>query len=467
VKSKSICHHLIQRSTFGSRHVRYGCVARPSLNWKPTSWIQFDDVDAQRLRLSSSKGNCLMAWDKLGVLLAVSSDSVIRVYDWDMVRAADVRGRNLRAKGQSGGAFAIEPILRFPVRAYANHNRSCQVTVLTWNPYQSDELIVGTRDGDVFVYDLGTELVCGVPSHRQLWNAIDRISNHQSVSSIALVHDGRLMIVGFESSVFCINVKDHRIVWEWKTFRVGCIEHIPGTRMVLIGHSSGFMSILDYSKHQNKGLSCSASPTVLRTWLSHAGCGPTPQGPDMGIRHLQLGSNDETFRDVKARTPIQLLPVTWVTCCGWVLQSLIDLTSPVPPRTTILYATAPVKIENANGDAVSQPTAIAEWSLPVDSHVAAAGASSFLVWEAVPEVRRILPQSDYRVLDCKPRILRDWSNPRLLVLANFSNSASIQSIKLSKRRNHPVVLSVHPNQDWVVVATNVGIYTLTTRGCKT
>ena len=79
-----------------------------------------------------------MAWDAMGVLLAVSSDRTIRIYDWDMLRAADIRGRSDRARNTNDHTeFKIPPIVNFQLPH--------PVSSLVWNPFEMDELAVGFR----------------------------------------------------------------------------------------------------------------------------------------------------------------------------------------------------------------------------------------------------------------------------------------------------------------------------------
>ena len=78
-----------------------------------------------------------MTWDAMGVLLAVASDRTISIYDWDMLRAADIRGRSDRARSCQDSEFKIPPIAKFQLPQPASS--------LVWNPFEMDELAVGFR----------------------------------------------------------------------------------------------------------------------------------------------------------------------------------------------------------------------------------------------------------------------------------------------------------------------------------
>jgi hypothetical protein len=75
--------------------------------------------------------------------LAVASDNMIRIYDWDMVSAADNKGRNQRSRNKADPknnpreTWSIPPVLTFRVPQ--------PVASLAWNPQDMDQLAVGLR----------------------------------------------------------------------------------------------------------------------------------------------------------------------------------------------------------------------------------------------------------------------------------------------------------------------------------
>ena len=127
----SILQQIVHRTTCGSRILR----APPNVSWKKPTWIRFEHPPMARITH--------LAWDNMGVLLAVASeDKWIRIYDWDMVQAADQKGRSQRARNKSNPSHpresaTIPPILRFRVPYL--------VANLVWNPYNLDQLAVGFR----------------------------------------------------------------------------------------------------------------------------------------------------------------------------------------------------------------------------------------------------------------------------------------------------------------------------------
>lgn len=68
-----------------------------SPQWRIPSWVSL----ARPYQLSSTdkaKFIYQLAWDEMGVLLALACEAVISIYDWDMVSAADIQGRRDRLR---------------------------------------------------------------------------------------------------------------------------------------------------------------------------------------------------------------------------------------------------------------------------------------------------------------------------------------------------------------------------------
>lgn len=123
----ALLSQLVNRSTLGNRPTSRALMPQ---KWKSPSWVSLQQNSASNIEH--------MAWDKMGVFLAVAySDKWISVYDWDMVRAADMHGKNDRLRQIKDSEFKIPPILKFRV--------SYSVASLAWNPHNLDQLAVGFR----------------------------------------------------------------------------------------------------------------------------------------------------------------------------------------------------------------------------------------------------------------------------------------------------------------------------------
>ena len=104
--------------------------------WKIPSWISLEQPSMET-GVSDSKNIDHIRWDPMGVLLAVAIDRSIIIYDWDMLRAADLQGRRDRVRGCNESEFKIPPIVKFRLPH--------PVASLVWNPFDIDELAVGFR----------------------------------------------------------------------------------------------------------------------------------------------------------------------------------------------------------------------------------------------------------------------------------------------------------------------------------
>lgn len=129
-------------------------LSRTRIPWSHPSWLSLVQHSG------SGSGKCTvtkMAWDRLGVLLAVayegsavsSGNPVVAIYDWDMVAAADRRGRSHRqrqlceecADVKEVAVEQVEPFMTIPIPSTSR----TPVILLEWNPFRPDELVVGLR----------------------------------------------------------------------------------------------------------------------------------------------------------------------------------------------------------------------------------------------------------------------------------------------------------------------------------
>lgn len=97
--------------------------------WKIPSWISLEQQSMGKIDH--------IRWDPMGVLLAVEVDRTITIYDWDMLRAADLQGRSDRVRNCQESEFKIPPIVKFRLPN--------SVSSLVWNPFNMDEIAVGFR----------------------------------------------------------------------------------------------------------------------------------------------------------------------------------------------------------------------------------------------------------------------------------------------------------------------------------
>jgi hypothetical protein len=125
------------------------------MKWRIPSWVSLDQSCSGNHQYhpmngggaNTTRGIDHIVWDMMGVLLAVICNKSIRIYDWDMVRAADIQGRRDRVRNCHKSEWKIQPIISFQLPN--------PVSSLLWNPYNVDKLAVGFRvSGQVRIYNV-------------------------------------------------------------------------------------------------------------------------------------------------------------------------------------------------------------------------------------------------------------------------------------------------------------------------
>jgi len=123
----NLANKIYVRSVLGTRTIK---LSPRVVRWCCPSWINFQ---------MGCSHVTTMSFDAVGVLLAVAcEDGSIKIYDWDMVVAADLKGRNRLLRKQSGPPFSVDPVVDFGLPRKS-------ISFLQWNPFQQDVLAVGNR----------------------------------------------------------------------------------------------------------------------------------------------------------------------------------------------------------------------------------------------------------------------------------------------------------------------------------
>jgi len=497
--------------------------------WKMSSWIELNGMYAGRGESSSANNiptTRLLAWDCVGgVLLATTvQDNVVRIYDWDTVWPADQKGRNmtcrrLSSKAASGGeegaatsttksgAFSIEPVLTFVVDdnkrpTGPREGGGTLLTFLAWNIINADELLVGTRAGNLFVYDVAEmnewvqqqqprPAAAANPQPRRTFACgSNPMGVTDAIGAAVFVEDNKgryLLVVGSGCNLFCFDAATRKKLWklDWNGKRVTCLSpvhhHAANHRLLLVGSACGHFCLVDYTRYELSSFATLASPKVLREWLSYQGL-ETPGTTHMGIQSMVLETvsapNDATYAPRRFR-------IRWITPSGWVLRSSVDISASTKTaakqnhgaslcsveRAEILFSTAPVRVLNDRGDRVIPNRR--SWSLPVGTCTSHC-TRDLLVFEDVAGVTQILPHHDNRVLVSQPRFVREPSRPKLrfiwttpddpTISEAATSSSALHSCTLSRRRGRPVAVAIHPSHEWIVVSTDKrGMYALSSR----
>ena len=323
--------------------------------WSIPRWVSLLTAARNMHSHTSSDVVTHMAWDTMGVLLVVICGMTLNVYDWDMVMAADVMGRNEHSRswqwrkkncsrddddddddggnGCSGDSsmWKLEPIVSFKLPH--------PVASLQWNQFDVDgnEIAVGFRSsGEVRIYNL---------DHVAQW--LGRIQQSQSPASSSTSSTSRTrtppsktyrslsiprtngsatavhfinaehVLVNLRDRVYCWRISSvaedrdidatdlsHHVYWRF---------HIPssivtsmaslGSNLVVMGTNKGQLCVVDWTQ-TNKERSFSASAgrrpiVVIQTWTPHTRFAAVQQGSRlrMGILHLAV---ETTFTSTSA-----------------------------------------------------------------------------------------------------------------------------------------------------------------------
>lgn len=438
--SKNLAHALMQRA-IGRRTI---LPIPQSTHWKTSTWLKLATSESG----DASHPPKHLQWDDMGVLLAAADDyGLVRIYDWDMVVATDRKGRNLESKRQLG-CFAIDPIIRLPVLAVSSRS-AARISLLQWNPFQQDEIAIGTGNGALFIYDLGAVNAWAQQGARQDGSRAPpprRVFETPpgSITSILFAEEGRRLFVTVEDKMLCFDpLRPKNPLWTftWKRFST-IVSIAPDT--LLAGSKNGYFGLINWKKlTRTSSFSRALSPTLSDQWLSYRGQ-DTPGSNHMAICQIIVDKFEE---NAGSHVYWGRCSLTWATACGWVLEATLESPTQAPKSCRIVGSTPPKRVV----DVMGAPTqmANASWSLPAGS-CASAGSRALVAWEDVAQVTQVLPSCDKRVL-AQHQTIRANDKPSIKIW--WIASSRIQSASFSRKTGRPVSIAIHPSHEWIVVST--------------
>ncbi len=222
--------------------------------------------------------------------------------------------------------------------------------------------------------------------------------------------------------------------------RVTSVVALNDQSLLAVGTVNGMIAILDCHRLSKQPFSSELTPTVLKEFnsLRETEFSPSPQY--MGIRGLS----------VDLLGPQGWFQLQWVTSCGWHLSAQLDANRLTMEPTCIHYTTARMQCQNAQG--VLLPELPNAWSMPGHPKVCVGQLPQALFWENVSAVTQILPGHDSRAEgDDVCRYVRS-EHKRFLLWRNHDDP-KVRRIPLSKSKGNPVCFAIHPQLEWIVVAT--------------
>jgi hypothetical protein len=447
--------------------------------WKIPSWISLEN------NCGGGVGGKIdhMTWDAMGVLLAVATGRIISIYDWDMVRAADIRGRSDRVRNCYESEWKIPPIVQFQIPSL--------VGSLVWNLYNMDELAVGFRvSGQMRIYnvdrvarwlskDPSRNNRCTPPPSTYQNISLQRITG--SVCDILFLDaDNVLVSVGTflcRWKLLSSNEKRQKqqrtsssstttggtLIWRYQPPSNVTSMAPLGSNLVVVGTNRGHLCLLDWTKRtKERSFSNEHRPLVLQNWIPHDRLDGPKEDKSlrtmMGIMKLRIEtSNNEC---VAGENYWGRCRVTWVTQCGWLLSVIME-SAKVQENCLVHHSSPKVVFRNADGSLINTDDK-SSWSLPY--HPIGVDISSRVAcWVNVPTVTKVLAHHDKFVLDSQPNTI--VSKRRAMMVHTFDQE--IHSIQLPKAvKGLPQSLVVHPNLEWILVGEGRKIHILVGRDLK-
>jgi len=410
------CAHLVLLREYLNKKL-----PRTQSKWSVPPWISF----------GSTGTISAMDFDKDGVLLAIGdNDGVIRIFDWDMVEAADIRARRQLARGETW--LESQPIKS--VRSFRIPNTS--IGIIKWNPFNQDVLVVGDLySGAYRFFDLGFEGALPVRSLRT------RSKSMKGGSMSLTFMDKETVVCSAGKLLLGFSIDKEQVLWSL-SFK-GTVKDISLIRsgLVLVGTSTGVLSVLDTTRMQKSTLSQDRRPTVVANLSPHRviGC---PSMVDegycpMGVSRISVSAGDKGACTIR-----------WVTLGGWYLATVLNLTTMSATHPEIIHATDEVEFVNKEGANVSVPRK--EWS--IGYHVKASFCNGAAFFERVSPKQYILAGHDCRVGGSEGHYA-ECQSERPVVMSCGPGSQPASRIALSRRKGPLDQLIVHPNGQWLVVAT--------------
>lgn len=422
-----LLQQLIDRSTTGRTKPMHTTTPK----WSRCPWLQLNGDSST----SATGTNFLptaataMAFDRDGVLLAVATSAKkIHLWDWDTVLASDIQGRiDLRKDALSPMYTMVVPHTAADIR---------------WG---GDFLAVAFRaTSHVYLYNM--ELMCDSSSiHSAACTVLKTPALHhfKGPKCISFLPDNHF-VAFYPCGNACLWAisPTPTLRWTWK-----CAEPVAtilpiANNLILLGGVEGAFVILDWKKTTRKAFASEKTPTVVARWTTHNLLQkqyPTVIMPrDMGVQTMMLDTKSCTTAVIAdAIGPCRL---TWITSGGWALSM-----DPTCRRKRLEIVHSPPKIKTLTFDSLLVPETTGKFSSPTATVVASTSDSGGLLWLTVPQTTHVLPPHDNRV--CQQWEVRIGKEVRL---GWISHGNVPQLINLKRP---PIALAVHPNKEWMVVAT--------------
>mmetsp|Transcript_24210 Transcript_24210/g.57044 ORF Transcript_24210/g.57044 Transcript_24210/m.57044 type:complete len:714 (-) Transcript_24210:1348-3489(-) len=463
--------HISKARVIQNKEFSVPSLYRRPKNWRIPSWLSLEQPATGTIDH--------IAWDPTGVLLAVVVDRAIIIYDWDMLRAADVQGRSDRARNCRDSKFVIPPVVEFRIQH--------QVESLVWNPFQIDELAVGFRvTGETIIYNVDQigRWISKNPSRNNR-----RPPPQATYKRIVLQR-----VTGSVSGIMFLDIQNivvsvGRVLYRWKlppsnkkkvrqlqpklhqkSMAVGNLvwryqppSHVTsmarlGSNLIVAGTNHGHMCLINWTKQITVTLSFSHEhrPKVLQIWIPHDSLAAPNEDKAlrnrMGIMKLRVETSNQEC--VVGKRHWGRCLVKWVTRSGWLLSTILESTR-IHDNCNINYSSPRVVFKNADGSIINGESK--SWSLPYSRIGADFPSQGQICFIGVPSVTKVLSHHDKFVLDSQPNTILS----KKIIMMVDGNDDGIQKIPLPGVVRHlPQTLAVHPTFEWIVIGECKRLYVM-------
>ena len=382
----NVIHQLVDRTVTGRRLPRPPAAHQ---NWSP--WIS----------LGVGATVTAMAWDHVGVLLAVATcDKIVSIWDWDAVRAA------------RQASSAMEPVCTFSIP----HTAKC----LQWN--DEDQVAVAFRgSSQVQVYN-----VAHAVDGRVLWITLKPPHKSGCAVAVQCLPRGHWLV-----SYRCGQVRLYKVVrskatlqWMWRAQSHGeaFFTHVQplSSTLLLAGYSCWVH--LDWQHCTRKAFSTEKTPIVLDSWT-------TMHKADILTLQVQHESH-----------------CTWVTADGFVFAMNIHNRKP-----RMVHAPPKLRIQSFDGQKViNKSSSTGTYSQPLGA-LCACSSGNLLCWKSVSPVTHVLPHHDRRNVGGSIQVLRS-PKQSLTMMDTYGRTIEMPLSEATSLSG----LTLHPSDEWLVVAPEVG-----------
>lgn len=278
-----------------------------------------------------------------------------------------------------------------------------------------------------------------IPRHQTPLRVVFLIDDHLIVS-----FPDRLLILWKLSPSNCSST----MVWKLK-LQEDVTSIAPLTAdWLFLGGSMGQLVWLAWKKYVRKSFGSDKTPTVVATWDTYAILQKykieLPPQRWMGIHTIAVEHDPLQYPRLVGRVNVR-----WVTSSGFALS--MEILS--KHRIQILHSPQKALTKTNSGEIVQNGAA--KYSIPIDPVPSHSTDCGCCCWQDPPQITRILPSTDNRVLSQHHDV-----HSKTIALLWLDKLNGVHQIHF---RKSPRLVLIHPSCQWIVLASDTKIAILNAR----